>query len=372
MFLLSIPFFLDNVEAASAGRAEKQSFQDRFRQKILRGLSGQTTRTSSDLPGIGIPSDTRTESLSPFSSATSSFSSEFRVPSVPQSTRVRSSTPNSRGKFGDRRPGIISGSRSFDSGDQDEIAQAFSYVSKIQDERIQNQALVAVRAAKRPRDKIEIALLWLHYLSKIENEADRCQAESAVQFARTEDKQSEARIWLNYLTKIPAGPTRNAAIADMRDEELQKNRELVAKIWENYLSKIEEETMQKQAASAVRRASHVTKERLAQEWLRVSVMNPTFLVAASPAERKIKTWFQILSQISNSSIRNEARPYIEEIPGGAEKILMARLWVDYLSQISEKSKRVAAINEILQASSNRWEDIASEHYLQYRLLREES
>ncbi len=374
LFLLTIPFLLNSIEATTT---EKPSFQDRFRQKILSELPGRTAKTGRDtLPRMDSQSDATTEILSPFSSfdstpissAKSSFSSnESRMPSTPQSTRsLRSSTPSSRDKSRVRRPAIMSGSTSFDSSDQYEIAQAFSYVSRIQDERIQNQAFTAVRVARAPKDKEETAFAWLQYLSKIENEADRREAARAVQIALTADKQSEAQIWLNYLTKIPAGPTRNAAIADMEDEVLQENRELVAKIWANYLSEIKEPSKQKQAASAVRKASYRIKEGLAQEWLRVSKINANPVERTLPAIQETNSWWKILSGIKNQEIRTEAIECVRETPEH-EKILIAKLWQQYLAKISEKSKRDAAINEILRASSNRWEDIASEHHLQYRL-----
>lgn len=391
ILLLGIAFFLNTAEAASTNVLKESKFRERLRQEV--NTSKMTRSPDVSLPPIDTRSEASTEVLSPFSSVNSTpISSASSTPvssirgiiSTDESTEYKrrpltnneyfikypvKPTTSARLKSNSNRRGAVNiTSPALNPNDQYLTAQAYLYVSKIQDTQIRREAETFVGAAKTSQDKKELALAWLEYLSKIESVADRNEAANEVQNAPAEDKQCEARLWLEFFTRIPAGSIRNKAIADVNDERTHESKELAAKIWVEFLSQITDEKVQNRAASAVRRVSFHSKEQLAQEWLRLSKTNALdFVERTSPPAQKTTSWWKVLSEIKNIEIKNEARGYIEnEITDRNDKMTMARIWVQYLSKILDESQRKAAIKAVMQASVNQWEDIASHYHAQYK------
>jgi len=378
---------------ATAASDSQSTFQNRFREKVksagifgkklpnqeFRPKTAEFSRTSTPgsnkrLSPIGLESQASTEYSSnstPASSPKNSISSTNTSSSKDSASSYITRVPRNLGNL--KRPSstrrlAISANPILTSNDQYSTAQAYSYLSKIQDTQIRREAENFVGAAKTSEDKKELAFAWLEYLSKIESVVDRHEAANQVRRASAEDKQCQARLWLEFFTRIPAGSMRNKAIADVNDEQTHESKELIAKIWAEYLSQITDEKVQNRAASAVRRVSFYSKEPLAKEWLRLSKTNALDFVerTSSPAQ-KTTSWWKILSEIKNVEIKNEARGYIEnEITDRDDKMTMARIWVEYLSKILDESQRCAAIKAVMQASVNQWEDIASHYHAQYK------
>ena len=389
-FLVGV--FCFNALATPASDSQS-TFQKRFRQKVevagmfskkfpnqeFRPKTAEFSRTSTPgfnkrLSPIGLASQASTEyssSSTPTSSPKNSISSTNTSSSKDSASSYITRVPRNLGNI--KRPSstrrlAISANPILNSNDQYSTAQAYSYLSKIQDTQIRREAENFVGAAKTSEDKKELAFAWLEYLSKIESVVDRHEAANQVRRASAEDKQCQARLWLEFFTRIPAGSMRNKAIADVNDEQTHESKELIAKIWAEYLSQITDEKVQNRAASAVRRVSFYSKEPLAKEWLRLSKTNALDFVerTSSPAQ-KTTSWWKILSEIKNVEIKNEARGYIEnEITDRNDKMTMARIWVEYLSKILDESQRSAAIKAVMQASVNQWEDIASHYHAQYK------